>query len=83
MMKHYYSIVAYSTISVQYQEPSLVFIEPGINAFTVLTDDIENFLAHLKSEGIRVDKVNQLDGEEAFEGSALPPTKIGLPELKS
>lgn len=81
-MKRYYSIVAYSTISVQYQEPSLVFIEPGINAFTVLTDGIENFLALLRSEGIRVDEVNQLDGEEAFESPTLLPTIVGLPELK-
>jgi len=78
MSKHYYSIVAYSTISIQYQEPSLVFIEPGVNAFTVLTDDIKGFTARLESEGIRIDQINQLDGEEAFEGTALPTTQVGV-----
>ena len=59
-MKRYYSIRAFSTISQQYEE-LMVFIDPGLNAFTVLTDDVEAFLQLLKSDGIRVDEVNQLD----------------------
>lgn len=59
-MTHYYSILAFATTSMQYQEP-LIFIEPGINAFTVLTDDIDALLVSLKADGHRIDGVNQLD----------------------
>ena len=57
----FYSVAAFSTISWQSQEP-LVFIEPGVNAFTVTTQDIEALVSRLKAEGIRIDAVNQLDG---------------------
>ncbi len=60
-MKHYYSISAYSNTSRQYRDP-LVFIEPGINAFCILSDDVNAFLELLRADGIRVDEVNQLDG---------------------
>jgi len=60
MMKHYYSIASYSTVSIQYREP-LIFIEPGINAFTVLTDDIKKILNLLKEDGIQITGVHQLD----------------------
>lgn len=59
-MKHYYSIVAFSSCSIQYQDP-LVFIEPGTNVFTILISDIDVFLDLLRADGIRVDGVNQLD----------------------
>jgi hypothetical protein len=59
-MKHYYSIVAFSTTSKQYDEP-LVLVEPGINAFTVLTSDVESLLERLRVDGIRVDALIQLD----------------------
>jgi hypothetical protein len=64
-MKHYYSIVAFSTTSVQYQEP-MVFIEPGTNVFTVTltSEGLETLLESLKQDGIRVDRINQLDGAE-------------------
>lgn len=59
-MKHYYSIVAFATHSIQYQDP-LVFIEPGTNVFTILISDVDVFLDLLRADGIRVDGVNQLD----------------------
>jgi hypothetical protein len=60
----FYSVAAFSTISWQSQEP-LVFIEPGVNAFTVTVDDIDALVSRLKAEGIRIDAVNQLDGSDA------------------
>ena len=75
----YYSILAFSTVSVQYREP-LVFIEPGINAFSVLTDDVEALLERLRKDGIRVDVVNNLDGgnqDTRGEGERSTPS---LPE---
>lgn len=62
-MKRFYSILAWSTTSVRYPDP-LVFIEPGINAFTVTTDDLDSLLERLRIDGIRVDKVNALDGSD-------------------
>ena len=64
-MKNYYSIRAFSTTSIQYNEPSVIFIEPGMNAFTVLTDNIDTFVTKLVTDGIRVDEVNKLDGQNA------------------
>jgi len=64
----YYSICAFSKVSVQYKEPNVIFIEPGINVFTVLTDDISTFKNQLKSDGIRIDALNRLDGSEAHTG---------------
>lgn len=61
----YYSIRAFSRVSVQYQEPSIIFIEPGMNVFTVLTDDVEGLVTKLKADGIRVDQVNKLDGSDS------------------
>ena len=63
-MKHYYSIVVFAITSRQYQEP-LIFIEPGINAFTVTTDAIDALVSNLRADGHRIDEVNQLDGSEA------------------
>jgi len=62
---NYYSVKAFSTVSVQYEEPSVIFIEPGMNVFNVLTDDIDGFVEVLKADGVRVDEVNKLDGEDA------------------
>lgn len=67
-MKHYYSIVAFSTTSIQYDEHHIL-IEPGINVFTVLTSDVETLLERLRADGIRVDSRIQLD-------STTDPTRI-------
>jgi len=56
----YYSIAAYSTISLQHQSPP-IFIESGINAFTVLTDDIDGLVMQLEASGIKILSVNTLD----------------------
>lgn len=61
-MKRLYTIAAYSKISLQYKNPSLVFIEPGMNAVLVLTDDINSFIETLKTDGVRVDQINLLNG---------------------
>jgi hypothetical protein len=62
----YYSVRAHSTISVQYDKPSVVFIEPGINVFIVITNDIDAFVKTMEADGIRVDEVNKLDGASTF-----------------
>jgi hypothetical protein len=59
----YYSVRAFSTESLQYEEP-LILIEPGLNAFTVLTDDMEVLVERLKADGVRVDEVQVLDGDD-------------------
>lgn len=61
-MKHYYSISAFATTSKQYEDP-MIFIEPGMNAFCVLTDDVDILLELLKLDGLRIQEVTQLDGE--------------------
>jgi hypothetical protein len=43
----------------------MIFIEPGMNVFTVTTDAIDALVASLKADGHRIDEVNQLDGSEA------------------
>jgi len=63
-VKHYYSVVAFATTSRQYQDP-MIFIEPGLNVFTVTTDAIDALVSRLKADGHRIDEVNQLDGSEA------------------
>jgi hypothetical protein len=65
-MGSYYSISAFSTIRMQYNDPNVIFIEPGDNVFVVLTTDIDAFVEILKSDGIRVDAVNKLDGPDAY-----------------
>lgn len=62
-MKHYYSIRAFATTSRQYPTDPAIFIEPGMNAFTVFTDDVDALLELLKADGLRVEEVAQLDGE--------------------
>lgn len=69
-MKHFYSISAFSTTSQQYEEP-LIFIEPGMNAFTVTTDDVDALVDMLKADGHRIDKVTQLDEHERQDHSRL------------
>lgn len=56
----YYSIAAHSTISLQNQDP-LIFIEPGMNAFIVPTDNIEGLLESLRLQGVQILGVNALD----------------------
>jgi hypothetical protein len=60
-VRHYYSIVAFSTTSIQYDEHPPIFIEPGSNVFTVLTADVDALVERLKGDGIRIDEVFQLD----------------------
>jgi hypothetical protein len=67
-MPHYYSIRAYSTTSLQVKDP-LILIEPGMNAFTVLTTNVKALVVLLEAEGIRVEAVNALDGETSHVGS--------------
>lgn len=67
-MKHYYSIIAYATTSMQYEDPQ-IFIEPGMNAFTVTTDDIDALVKALTEDGHRIDEVFQLDGEGQHGGA--------------
>lgn len=60
----YYSIKAFSRRSIQYETP-LILIEPGMNAFTVTTPDIDSLVRMLRQDGVRVDEVNSLDGGSA------------------
>lgn len=55
----YYSIVVFSQESLQYQDPE-IFVETGVNVFTVLTGDIQSLVSMLEEDGIRVNEVNCL-----------------------
>lgn len=66
-MKHFYSVIVFATTSRQYKEPSLILIDPGMNVFTVLTDDVNALVEMLRLDGHRVDEVFQLDDEHERE----------------
>jgi hypothetical protein len=75
-VRHFYSIIAYATTSQQYEDP-LIFIEPGMNAFTITTDDVDALVDRLKADGHRIDEVFQLDGEGQHigdPGTQIPPS---------
>ena len=46
-------------------EEPFILVEPGMNAFNFVTNDIEALIIRLEKEGLRVDEVNKLDGTEA------------------
>lgn len=58
-----FSLVAFATSEVQLPE-HLVSLDRGMNAFHVLVDDIDAFVAELKTKGVRVDRVYPLDDFE-------------------
>lgn len=70
----YYSLVVFATISKQYdpiehrETTEAIYIEPGINVFTILTDEVESLVSKLKADGHRIDEVNILDGTSAHHG---------------
>ena len=73
MIMGHYSFHVHATNEVAV--PSLnLLLDPGTNAFSLILppDSIEEFTAHLRSEGVRIIQVNRLDGEEAFHGAPLP-----------
>lgn len=67
-------------------EKQRVILERGMNAFNALIDDLDAFLAHLKTEGATITKWYRLDEHESVppqpelltdEGQAIPilPTR--------
>lgn len=59
----YYSFILIAKNPVAIENP-LVLLDRGVNVITSVVDDLEAFLARLKTEGVKVEKVNRLDGLE-------------------
>jgi hypothetical protein len=69
----YYSFVALARYPVAMVDP-LVMLGEGVNVFTALVEDLDEFLGDLKGEGVEVKQVNVLDGLDP-----IPATSLLLP----
>lgn len=69
----YYSFTAIAQNPVAIESP-LVLLDRGFNAFTAVVEDLDEFLARLKTEGVEIKQVNQLDGLKP-----VPPESLLLP----
>lgn len=69
-MGGYYSFVALAQHPVTMPDP-LVMLGQGINTFTALVDNLDEFLGTLKDEGVEVKQVNALDGLDEVPAEAL------------
>jgi len=49
-------------------------LDRGVNTFTAVVDDLDDFLARLRAEGVEVKAINQLDGLKP-----VPPESLLLP----
>ena len=56
----YFSISAYAQSMTLVPEAKAI-LEPGINVFTVVSDDIDLILVRLRTEGVRILSCQQLD----------------------
>jgi len=74
-----YSIEAMASKPVAIPEP-LAMLDEGFNAFTVMTDEIEEFVDLLRAEGVTVQKVHFIGQEEvvSIEDELLPGETLGL-----
>jgi len=70
-MRRYYSIEAWSRSEVAFPE-HLIALGPGNNVFTLSTEDIEEVLRKFCSLGVRIDKVNPLNGLAAQDRTQHP-----------
>jgi hypothetical protein len=59
-IKGLFSIVARAKDLVVIPERHIA-LDAGVNVFSVVTDDLDVLLAHLKTQGVTVDKVQRLD----------------------
>lgn len=62
-MSGFYSFVVQAPGEVEFPAKR-VFLDRGMNAFNVLIDDLDGFLATLKAEGVTVTKMIRLDEHE-------------------
>jgi hypothetical protein len=82
----YYSFVVLAAHPVAIPNP-MVLLDTGVNTFTALVEDLDEFTKLLANEDVTIKQANQLDkfeqqkpedlllpGEELPEGFALPPT---------
>lgn len=67
----YYSFVATAKEPIGFQDP-LICLDTGVNIFTAHTDDIDELLKLLVSEGVQVTQVNRLDQFEEVTLADLP-----------
>lgn len=66
-----FTVIAQNPVGI---ESPLVMLDRGVNTFTAVVGDLDEFLARLKSEGVEVKQVNQLDGLKP-----VPPESLLLP----
>jgi hypothetical protein len=66
-----FTVIAQNPVGI---ESPLVMLDRGVNTFTAVVDDLDAFLARLKTEDVEVKQVNQLDGLEP-----VPPESLLLP----
>ena len=59
----YWSIVCIATSDVHVPQANLV-LEPGVNVFTVVTDDVESFSRGLSASGVEIRSIHCLDDFE-------------------
>jgi len=69
----YFSFTAIAQNPVAIESP-LVMLDRGVNTFTAVVDDLDDFLARLRAEGVEVKAINQLDGLKP-----VPPESLLLP----
>jgi hypothetical protein len=73
----FYSFRVYSPCELALRE-QLVVLTEGMNTFNCHVRDIDNFLAMLQAEGVRIDRMHHLDSPEPDDDPeipSLPPPK--------
>jgi len=69
-MKNYYSFRVTSDRDLAFRK-YLVILGPGLNVFTLTTENISETVREFLEEGVKIQQVNLLSGPGVFDG--LPP----------
>jgi hypothetical protein len=70
----YWSIACVSKETIIVPEAKAI-LEPGVNVFTVVIDDLDKLIERLASEGVTVSALHRLDVHEAVDAATLLPAE--------